>query len=115
MLIAIPASGHGSVSESFGDCATVCFFEDDHGRITRAFSQSTDGRGIDAILRAIGQYGVDAVVCKTLTKEEAQALAESGVLISAGANGNPQDAALAYLSSAVASDPNNNCRVCKQA
>lgn len=111
MRIAIPVTGD-EVSASFGACEAFCFYEDDHGKIVRRFRVPMEGSGADAALALLERYGVDVLVCGALAAEEKRMLAMSGLLLSAGAAGGADDAALRYLGGAIAFDPANSCDYC---
>ena len=110
MLIAIPISENDAVSTTLKGSTAIRFYKDDHGRIIQSFTEPVDKD--NSAFRIIERRGVDAVVCEALTAEEAQRFAESGLLVSAGASGPAEAAALAYLGKTVSHDPQNACRVC---
>ena len=111
MRIAVPVTGE-DVSERFGACEALRFFEDDHGRITREFSAAMEMPGFDAALAVLERHGADVVLCGALTAEEKRALAMSGLLIAEGTRCTANEAVRAYLNATVVCDPNNTCNYC---
>jgi len=113
MRIAIPISG-GAVAESPAACEAFRFYEDDHGRIVNTFLVPAEGRGVDAALRLLERYGIDALVTPLLENAERGAIMSSGILLSMTAQRaqSADEAALAYLGGAIAFDPNNTCTAC---
>ena len=111
MRIAIPVCGD-SVSASLGACEAFRFYEDDHGKIIRQFLVPMEGSGTEAALALLERYGVDALVCGPVGDEERRMVAMSGILLSAGAEGTADAAALAYLGATIAFDPANPCDAC---
>ena len=107
MRIAIPVDGEERVS-ALATCGTIRFYEDDHGRIVRQSSIPAEG----GALRSIERSGVDVLVCGELTDAERRALAEGGVLLAMGYSGSANAAVKAYLGTAIACDPDNNCNYC---
>ncbi|MBR3560964.1 MAG: hypothetical protein IKN81_05480 [Oscillospiraceae bacterium] len=107
MRIAVPTDGEACVA-ALTSCEAIKLYEDDHGRIVRTSIVPVSG---DA-QRAIERGGVDVLVCGELTAEERRALAEDGVLLTAGYRGSADACVRAYLGTAIACDPNNNCNYC---
>ena len=107
MRIAVPVNGEEQIA-ALEQCGTIKLYEDDHGRIVRQSSLPTEG----GALRAIEHCGVDVLVCGELTDAERRALAEDGVLLATGYGGSANAAVKAYLGTAIACDPSNNCNYC---
>ena len=107
MRIAIPVDGEEQVA-ALEQCEAIKLFEDDHGHIVRQSVMPVEGN----VLRTIERGGVDVLVCGELTDSERRALAEDGVLLAAGYGGSANAAVKAYLGTAIACDPSNNCNYC---
>ena len=107
MRIAIPVDGEEQVA-ALEQCGAIRLFEDDHGHIVRQSAVPIEGD----VLRTIERGGVDVLVCGELTDAERRALAEDGVLLAAGYGGSASAAVKAYLGTAIACDPGNNCNYC---
>ena len=107
MRIAVPVNGEDCVS-ALETCGTIRLYEDDHGHIVRQSAVPIEGD----VLRTIERGGVDVLVCGELTDDERRALAEDGVLLAAGYGGSASAAVKAYLGTAIACDPSNNCNYC---
>lgn len=112
MRIAVPVSRQ-TVADSLAHCDGFQFFEDDHGKITRSFFVAREG-GDDpaAAVTQLEAYGIDALLCGELPGAERLETAREGIMLFPGFSGSPEDAALAFLSGAVARDPNNTCNAC---
>lgn len=112
MRIAVPEL-HAAVSNSLAGSDGFRFFEDDHGRIIRSFFVAAEHAGdVRAAVAQLEQYGVDALLCGDLPGEEKLETAAAGLMLFPGYAGAPEDAALSFLSGAVARDPNNKCNAC---
>ena len=111
MRIAIPVLGD-EVAPDLAHCEAVKFFEDDHGKITRSYRVELAGSGAADALSLIERYGVDAVVAPLLGNDERHAIMLSGLLLTMGAHGDADAAALAYLGQTIAFDPANTCSAC---
>lgn len=91
----------------------VQFFEDDHGRIVRRYRLAVEGDGFDALLALLEQQGIDALLCSgALTPAQRRELTMAGLMTFPGYGGAAEQAALSFLSGAVAADPNNTCNAC---
>ena len=110
MRTAIPARD-GAVCAPIGACEEIRFYEDDHGRIVRQYAEPAGG-GFEAALALLERRSADVVLCGDLDDAERRALALSGLLIAPGHTGPADDAARAYLTQAIACDPDNNCNYC---
>ena len=111
MRIAIPVRGE-TVFSPLGEAEAFRFYEDDHGRITRQFSIPMEKVGLDGAVALLEQYGIDALICGSVSEEERRAAGMAGLMLFPGASGSADDAALAFLSGSVVSDPNNHCNAC---
>ena len=111
MKIAIAAAGE-SVSASFGGSEAFWVYEDDHGTVVKKYRVPIEGAGFEAVLGALEHLGADILVCAALEDGERRSLAASGILLSEGAQGSTDAAALRYLGGAIACDPENNCNYC---
>ena len=111
MRIAVPVAGE-EVCSPLGEAQAFHFYEDDHGRIVRQFLVPLEERGLDAALRLLERYGIDALICGGADEAERRAAGAAGIMLFPGASGKSDDAALSFLSGAVAFDPNNACNAC---
>lgn len=111
MRIAVPVQ-NDQTAASLAACDGFAFFEDDHGRIVRRFSIPREGAGAAAAVAQLETYGVDALVCGALPGDERLETATAGIMLFPTFSGAPEEAALAFLSGAVARDPNNHCNAC---
>ncbi len=111
MRIAVPVTGE-DVCSPLGEAHAFHFYEDDHGRIVRQFLVPSEGRGLDAALRLLERYGIDALVCGEACEDERRAVGAAGIMLFPNASGKADDAALSFLGGAVAFDPSNPCNAC---
>ena len=111
MRIAVPVQ-NGLTAASLSALEGFRFFEDDHGIIVRSFFVPCEGRDASAAVAQLERYGVDALVCGPLPGDERLETSASGILLFPTFSGPPEDAARAFLSGAVAHDPNNKCNAC---
>lgn len=111
MRIAVPVINE-RVAATLSGSEGFRFFEDDHGRIVRSFLVEREGDGIDAAVGQLEQYGVDALLTGALSGDERLALAREGIMLFPTFSGTAEEAALAFLSGAVARDPSNTCNAC---
>ena len=112
MRIAVPVQG-GQTAASLAGCEGFWFFEDDHGRIVRRFFVALERPGnVSAAVAQLEQYGVDALLCGDLPGEEKLEAAREGIMLFPTFSGPPEEAALTFLSGAVAHDPNSKCSIC---
>ena len=58
------------------------------------------------------KHGIDALVVPSLSDDERRAAFAAGIMFLPGFSGEPQQAALAFLSGAIGFDPNNPCNAC---
>lgn len=111
MKIAISAAGE-RVSMDFAGSEAFWVYEDDHGTVVKKYRVPIEGAGFEAALGALERLGADILVCAALEDAERRTLAASGILLSEGAQGSADAAALRYLGGAIACDPENNCNYC---
>ena len=109
MRIAVPVLNR-RIGSGLADCTAVRFYEDDHGKVTR---QSTVPVEAGETARAlVERSGADVLLCGALAQEERRELALSGLLLAEAAADDPDEAVRAYLGTAIACDPSNNCNYC---
>lgn len=91
----------------------VQFYEDDHGRIVRRYRLGVEGSGFAALTALLEAEGIDALLCSSaLTAAQRRDLTMAGLMTFPGYSGEAEQAALRFLSGAVAADPNNTCNAC---
>lgn len=109
MRIAIPVV-EGRIGKGLADCTAVRLYEDDHGKVVR---QSVVPAEAGETARAVVERcGADVLLCGALAPEERRELALSGLLLADAASDDPDEAVRAYLGTAIACDPSNNCNYC---
>lgn len=112
MRIAVPVSKN-TVHPVPEQAQEVQFYEDDHGRIVRRYRLAVEGGGFAALMALLEAQGIDALLCSsTLTPAQRRELTMAGLMTFPGYSGEAEQAALSFLSGAVAADPNNTCNAC---
>lgn len=111
MRIAIPVSGD-NVASPLGEAESFRFYEDDHGKIVRQFAVPLAARGLANAVALLEQYGIDALVSGAVSDEERHEVAAAGIMLFPSAAERADEAALAFLSGAIAFDPANTCNAC---
>ncbi len=111
MRIAIPVMGD-AVFSPLGGAEAFHFYEDDHGKVVRQFLVPMEKGGTDAAVDLLERYGIDALICGAIGEEEHRAVSIAGIMIFPTAVEKADDAALAFLSGAIAFDPANSCNAC---
>ena len=111
MRIAIPVKG-SAVAASLTDCDGYRFYEDDHGKVVKAYTVPFAGGSVEDALRLVEPYSVDALVTPLLDNDARREVMLAGLLLNMTASGEADDAALAYLRETIAFDPANTCNAC---
>ncbi len=111
MRIAVPVA-HDEVFAPLGGAEAFHFYEDDHGRIVRQFLVPLEQSGTAAAIALLERYGIDALICGSVSDEERHEAGAAGIMLFPNAAGKADDAALAFLSGTVVFDPNNACNAC---
>ena len=108
MKIAVPVDADGLCTGP-GDCETVRFYEDDHGRVTK---RVTEPAAPGDALALIEKRGVDVLLCRAPSEAERRELAASGLLLAEAGAEAADDALRIFLGAAIACDPTNDCNYC---
>lgn len=111
MRIAIPVTAEDTLAPLSGAQA-FHFYEDDHGKVVRQYLVQAKAQGLDAAIALLEQYGIDALVCGAVSETERHEAAMAGMMLFPGAQGRADEAALRFLTGAIAFDPGNSCNAC---
>lgn len=111
MRIAIPTRAE-QVFSPLGSAEGFRFYEDDHGKIVNRFFVPLEAAGTETAVALLERYGIDALVCGAVSDDERGELASAGIMLFPNASGSADDAALGFLSGAIAFDPANTCNAC---
>ncbi|MBR7146808.1 MAG: NifB/NifX family molybdenum-iron cluster-binding protein [Oscillospiraceae bacterium] len=111
MRIALPVRD-GVVHTALGSADGFQFYEDDHGKVKVQYFEALSEKSTDAAVELLERHGIDALVVPSLSDEERRAAFAAGIMFLPGFSGEPQQAALAFLSGAIGFDPNNPCNAC---
>ena len=88
---------NGEVFQHFGHCENFKVFEVENGEIVSGEVIPAGGSGHDAMATFLSSIGVNAVVCGGIGDGAQAALAEAGIEICSGAQGDADAAVAAYL------------------
>ena len=88
---------NGEVFQHFGHCENFKVFEVENGEIVSGEVIPAGGSGHDAMAAFLSSIGVNAVVCGGIGDGAQAALAEAGIEICSGAQGDADKAVNAYL------------------
>ena len=88
---------NGSVFQHFGKTEFFKVFDAEDGKIVSSEVISSNGTGHGALAGLLAQEGVDVLICGGIGGGAQAALAEAGIELCAGAQGDVNEAAEAYL------------------
>jgi len=97
MKIAVPFE-NGEVFQHFGHTETFKIYEVEDGLIVSHETVGTNGSGHEALAGFLSDMGVNALVCGGIGGGAEAALTAAGIEICSGAQGNADEAVIAYLS-----------------
>lgn len=99
----------GQVFQHFGHTAQFLLLDAEDGRFLRREIVATEGSGHGALAGFLREQGVDAVICGGIGGGARLALAQAGILVYGGVQGDADAAAQAWLDNSLAYDPNARC------
>ena len=88
---------NGNVFQHFGRTEQFKVYEAEDGRIVSSEVMGTDGIGHEALAGLLADRGVDVLICGGMGQGAQDALAEAGIEVFSGAEGDTDAAAEAYL------------------
>lgn len=101
------ADGH--VFQHFGHTEQFKLYTVENGQIVASAVVATDGTGHGALAGFLQQQGVTALICGGIGAGARMALAQAGILIYGGVQGEADAAAAAYLRNELCYDPDARC------
>lgn len=99
----------GQVFQHFGHTAQFLLLDAEDGRFLRREIVATEGSGHGALAGFLREKGVGAVICGGIGGGARLALAQAGILVYGGVQGDADAAAQAWLDNSLAYDPNARC------
>ena len=99
----------GQVFQHFGHTAQFLLLDAEDGRFLRREIVAAEGSGHGALAGFLREKGVGAVICGGIGGGARLALAQAGILVYGGVQGDADAAAQAWLDNSLAYDPNARC------
>ena len=100
---------NGQIFQHFGHTAQFKLYEVADGQITSAEIVDTNGSGHGALAGFLAQHGADVLICGGIGGGAQTALAEAGIRLFGGVQGDADAAVQALLAGNLGYDPNVRC------
>ena len=100
---------NGQIFQHFGHTEQFKIYDIEDGKIINSEVIDTNGQGHGALAGVLGGAKVDALICGGIGMGAQMALAEAGIKLYGGVQGNADDAVNALLSGNLAYDPDAKC------
>ncbi len=100
---------NGSVFQHFGKTENFKIFDVEDGAIVSSEVVSSNGTGHSALAGFLAENGVDVVICGGIGGGAQAALAEAGIQVCAGVEGDVNEAAESYVKGMLESTSECNC------
>lgn len=101
---------NGQIFQHFGHTETFKVYDVEGTEIKGAQVVSSDGQGHGALAVLLQNHKVDTLICGGIGGGARQALAEAGITLYPGAQGDADAAVAALLKGNLAFDPNTMCQ-----
>ena len=88
---------NGNVFQHFGRTEQFKIYEVENGKIVSAEIMGTNGIGHEALAELLAEHSIDALICGGMGQGAQDALAEAGIDVCAGAEGDTDAAVAAFL------------------
>ena len=108
MMIAIPYQ-NGQIFQHFGHTEQFKLYQVEDGQITNKMLIPTGDSGHSALAGLLSRLKVDALICGGIGGGAQAALAEVGIRVYGGVQGDADAAALALAAGQLVYDPNARC------
>lgn len=108
MRIAVPYE-NGNIFQHFGRSEAFKFYDVADGAVTAAAVVSTNGSGHGALAGFLRERGVDTLICGGIGGGAQSALAQAGIRLYGGVNGNADEAVNALLAGNLGYNPDVHC------
>lgn len=100
---------NGQVFQHFGHTEAFKLYDVAEGKITASQVVSTDGNGHGALAGFLKSHNVDTLICGGIGGGARTALAEAGIQLYPGANGDADSQVQALLAGNLQYDPDTQC------
>jgi predicted Fe-Mo cluster-binding NifX family protein len=100
---------NGLIFQHFGHTEQFKIYDIEDGKIISSEVIDTNGQGHGALAGVLGGAKVDALICGGIGMGAQMALAEAGIKLYGGVQGNADDAVNALLAGTLAYDPDAKC------
>lgn len=100
---------NGEVGQHFGRTEQFKVYEISEGNIASSQVIDTNGAGHGALAGFLQEKGVEVLICGGIGMGARNALAETGIQLFPGANGNADEVVKDYLAGKLAYDPETAC------
>ena len=101
---------NGQVFQHFGHTEQFKVYEVENGVITATQIVDTNGQGHGALAGFLGNRGVDILICGGIGGGARNALAEAGITLYPGANGDADEQVKSLIAGKLQYDPNTMCQ-----
>ena len=108
MIIATTYS-NGEIFQHFGHTAQFKLYEVEDGKVIKSEVMDTNGSGHGALAGLLQMFGVKVLICGGIGGGAQTALANAGIQLFGGVQGNADEAVEAYLAGNLEFNPNVKC------
>ena len=100
---------NGQIFQHFGHTAQFKLYEIEDGKIVNAEVVDTNGSGHGALAGLLSSRNADVLICGGIGGGAQMALAQAGIKLFGGVNGNADEAVEAFLANSLNYDPEAKC------
>ena len=100
---------NGQIFQHFGHTAQFKLYEVEDGKIVNAEVVDTNGSGHGALAGLLSSLNADVLICGGIGGGAQMALAQAGIKLFGGVNGNADEAVEAFLANSLNYDPEAKC------
>ena len=100
---------NGEIFQHFGHCEEFKIYDVEEGKVVRAAVVPTLGSGHGALAGFLKEHGVSVLICGGIGGGAQNALAEAGIKLYGGVNGNADAAVESLLKNSLEYDANVHC------
>ncbi len=108
MKIAVPYE-NGQIFQHFGHTAQFKVYTAEDGKVTSETVLDTNGSGHGALAGLLSAIGADVLICGGIGGGAQMALAQAGIRLFGGVQGNADLAVASFLAGELAYDPDAKC------